>query len=347
MSGGYEFESEYYANDNNDTSNAAARSAARATQLSHAVFFQNQIRLFGGRLQISSAFRSQFFLLDTPSFLPTAAAPYQGISFAAPTPAYTGDGSIAWLFRRSGTKLRAHAGRGYRAPSLFERFGAGFDPVFGYSVYGDPRLEPEHSLEGDAGVDQSFWHDRVKASASYFYTSLQNVIVFDTTGLINPAVDPFGRYVGYINSQGGISRGVELNAAVAPINSLYISTAYTYVNAMERSPLVGDVLRTFIIPRSQFSILATERATSRLLFTFDALASSNYLAPVYGDTVTQVYSFAGMHKVNLGASYRLPLSDYKAIRFFVRGENLLGQDYFESGFPAPGRTAMAGTQIEF
>ncbi len=171
--------------------------------------------------------------------------------------------------------------------------------------------------------------------------------MFDTTGLINPATDPFGRYVGYINSQGGISRGVEVSAAVTPLNSLYVSTAYTYVNAIERTPLVGDILRTFIIPRNQFSILATERATSRLLFTFDTLASSNYLAPIYGSTVTQTYSFSGIHKVNLGASYRLPLSEYRAVRFFVRGENLLGQSYFESGFPAPGRTAMAGTQVEF
>ncbi len=57
-------------------------------------------------------------------------------------------------------------GRGYRAPSLFERFGAGFDPVYGYSVYGDPRLTPEHSISVDAGFDQSLWQNRVKISAA-------------------------------------------------------------------------------------------------------------------------------------------------------------------------------------
>jgi vitamin B12 transporter len=347
LSGGYEFESENYANDNTDSSNAAAASATNATQLSHAVFVQDQIRLLNDRLQISGAFRTQFFALETPLFLPAAAAPYHGISFSAPTPAYTGDGSVAYFLRRSGTKMRAHVGRGYRAPSLFERFGTGFDPTFGYSVYGDPLLKPEHSIEGDAGVDQSFWHDRAKASAAYFYTSLQNVITFDTSGLINPATDPFGRSVGYINVQGGISRGVEFSAAVSPARSLNLSTAYTFVNAIERSPIVGNVLQTFVIPRSQFSILATERATSRLLFTFDTLASSNYLAPVYGETITQVYRFGGIHRLNLGASYRLPLSEYKAVRFFARGENLLGQTYFESGFPTPGRTARAGIQVEF
>jgi len=73
-------------------------------------------------------------------------------------------------------------GRGYRAPSLFERFGAGYDPVYGYSVYGDPRLKPERSTGFDAGVDQTVWGGRLKMSASYFYTWLNNVINFDTSG---------------------------------------------------------------------------------------------------------------------------------------------------------------------
>lgn len=347
VSAGYEFESESYANDNTDFTNAAAFSGTQVTQLSHTVFVQDQLRLFGDRLQISGAFRAQLFSLDVPSFEPETSAPYQDIRFAAPPAAYTGDGSIAYFFRRSGTKLRAHVGRGYRAPSLYERFGTGFDPVFGYSVYGDPRLKPEHSLGGDGGVDQTFWHDRVKTSATYFYTALQDVINFDTSGLINPATDPFGRFIGYINTQGGISRGVELSAAVSPTRSLSIKGGYTYVNAIERTPIVGNVLQTFVVPKNQVSILATERVTPRLLVTFDTLQSSDYLAPVYGSLITQVFRFGGIRKVNAGASYRLPLSEFQALRFFVRGDNLGGQAYFENGFPTAGRTGMGGMQWEF
>jgi iron complex outermembrane receptor protein len=347
VTAGYEFENENYANDNSASTSSAAASATSATQNSHSVFVQDQVRLLGDRLQISGAFRAQVFSLDAPSFLPLASAPYQGIAFASPTPAYTGDGSVSYFFRSSGTKLRAHAGRGYRAPSLFERFGTGFDPTFGYSVYGDPRLKPEHSISMDAGVDQRFWHDRLKASATYFYTALQNIIVFDTSGLIDSATDPFGRFIGYANEKGGLSRGVELSGAVSPIRSLNISAAYTYVNAIERAPIVGDVLRTFIIPRNQFSILATERVNSRLLLTFDTLASSSYLAPLYGTTATQTYRFDGIHKINLGASYRVSMGEYRALRFFFRAENLSGQEYFESGFRTPGRTGMGGMQVEF
>ena len=79
----------------------------------------------------------------------------------------------------TGTKLRAHAGRGYRAPSFYERFGT-FYSSFGYGIYGDPRLHPNRSLGGDAGIDQSFVNGRMRASATYFYTRLQEVIGFNS-----------------------------------------------------------------------------------------------------------------------------------------------------------------------
>jgi len=347
LSAGYEFESENYANDNSDRSDASATSAVNVTQLSHSVFAQDQARFFDDRLQISGAVRAQFFTLDTPSFSPLASAPYQNTTFASPAAAYTGDGSIAYFFRKSATKIRAHVGRGYRAPSLFERFGVGFDPVYGYTVYGDPRLTPEHSIGLDSGIDRTFLGGKLKASATYFYTWLQNVINFDTSGLINPDTDPYGRFIGYLNTRGGISRGVETSAAVAPTRSLNVTAAYTYVNAIERTPIVSNVLQTFVVPHNQFSLAVTERATSRLLLTLDTRASSNYLGPVYGDFATQVYRFDGIHKVNLGASYRLPLTEFQAIRFFVRAENIFNQIYFENGFPTPGHTATGGMQFEF
>jgi iron complex outermembrane receptor protein len=334
LSGGYEFENENLAYDNADFTNSLAASATSVAERSHALFAQDQVRLLGDRLQLSAAFRAQFFSLAEPAFAPAASAPFEGVSFPAPPAAYTGDGSAAYYLPKTGTKFRAHVGRGYRAPSLFERFGAGYDSTFGYFVYGTPQLAPEHSLSLDAGVEQTFARGRAKISATYFYTWLENVIEFDSS-------------YHYANGRGGISRGVELAAAVSPIRSLTASAAYTFVNALERAPVVGDTIQSFVIPRNQFSILATERITARLEMTFDALASGSYLAPIFGETVTQVYRFGGLHRLDLGGSYRLPLAEYRALRFFVRVNNLLDQAYYESGFPAPGRTGKAGVQFEF
>lgn len=349
LSGGYEFESETYANDFTDSSDRSAASGVKVTQKSHSVFVQDQAHFFANRLQLSGAFRTQYFSLSAPAFLPLAGAPYQRMAFAAPSAAYTGDGSAAYYFRKTETKLRAHVGRGYRAPSLYQRFGSGFDSFFGYTVYGDPRLRPEHSMSLDAGFDQTFLHDRVKASASYFYTWLQDVVAFDTAGVVNPSTDPFGRFFGYFNSKGGISRGVEFSATAAPTRSLRITSAYTYANAMERTPLVAKILQSFIVPRHQFSISVTEQATRRLLLSFDTLDSSSYLAPIFGSAnfVSQTYRFGGIRKVDAGASYRIPIAEYQALRLFVRANNIFGQTYFESGFATPGRTALAGLQFEF
>ena len=348
ITGGYEFENENYAFDFADSSDSGAAARTNVTQRSNAFFVQDQTRWLDGRLMVTGGFRAQYFSLDLPLFFPVASAPYKGVAINSPPAAYTGDASMAYFIRESNTKLRGHVGRGYRVPSLYERFGAGFDSFFGYSVYGDPRLAPEHSISFDAGVDQNFARGRVRASATYFYTTLQQVIAFANT---LTGTDPFGRFFGYYNSRGGISRGVETKVAVAPLAALNFSASYTFVNAAERSPSIPGIVRTLAIPRHQFSAMATWRAGKRTMLTFDTLQSSNYLGPVFPDFVTafatRAYRFDGLRKVNAGASYRLPIGEFRALRFFVRAENLLDQNFFENGFRTPGRTANGGIQLEF
>ncbi len=159
-------------------------------------------------------------------------------------------------------------GRGYRAPSLYERFGSGFDSTFGYTTYGDPRLAPEHSISFDGGRRSDVCERPRARFGQLLLHHLQQVIAFAT--LTGPP-DPFGRFLGYYNSQGGISRGVETKVSVSPIAALNFSASYTFVNAMERSPSIPGIQRTLEIPRQQFSAAATWRAGKRLLFTFDTL----------------------------------------------------------------------------
>jgi outer membrane receptor protein involved in Fe transport len=82
---------------------------------------------------------------------------------------------------------------------------------------------------------------------------------------------------------------------------------------------------------------------------FDLLASSNYLAPVTSAATfaTIPFLFSGTHMANLGGSYRLPLSEYRSLRFFGRITNLFNQDYFEAGFRTPGIGGTGGIQFEF
>jgi len=344
---GYEFEYEKYGS-HSQLPNPAANYAVDVAQQSHGLFVQDQLHFFDDRFQIAGSYRVQFFSLSQPLLQPIPSAPYAGMSFAAPPTAQTGDGSAAYFFRRSGTKIRTHVGKGYRAPSLYERFGTYYS-TFGYSAYGDPRLAPERLVAVDGGIDQTLWNSRATVSATYFYTQIQQAITFDSSGLITPATDPFGRYGGYRNTPGGLARGMELSANLAPTRRLNLVTAYTYTNARERTPLIGGVIQSYVIPAHEFSLIATQRVTSRLTAVFDLLASSSYLAPLFNPVTfgSRVYRFPGIANAELGGSYRIPLGDRRALRFFAKVSNLANQTYFENGYRTPGATGNGGIHVEF
>ncbi|HEV2761861.1 MAG TPA: TonB-dependent receptor, partial [Pyrinomonadaceae bacterium] len=343
VTAGYEFETEDFEN------RALAASPSDnftlgVSQRSHSLFVQDQLRLLEDRLQLSAAFRAQFFSLGRPRIEPSAGAPYAGLDFDAPPDAYTGDGSIAYLFRSTGTKLRAHVGNGYRAPSLYERFGTSL--FFGFfSALGDPRLRPDRSVAFDAGLDQSLADNRARLSATYFYTRLQEVVDFGAT-----PDDPFGRFFGYLNTGGGLARGVELSAELVPARSLNLFASYTHTNSDQRLPRNG-VLETLGIPAHQFSLVATQRVGPRFFVNLDLVASSSYLVgSIFQNDfpfANPTYRFDGPFKADLGASYRLPLSRERALRIFGKIENLTGRHYFENGFRVPGRTGLAGAQLNF
>lgn len=344
---GYEFENEQFINRNIPVQ-PSPESLADVTQRTNAFHIQDQLRLMQGQLHLSAAFRVQMFSLQTPLLEPLETAPYQGFTFDAPPTAYTGDGSIAYFVARTGTKIRAHVGNGYRSPSLYERFGTYFSR-FGYSAYGDPRLRPDRSIAFDAGLDQTLFANRVQTSLTWFYTRIQENIVFDFSGGINPATDPFGRFGGYRNSQGGLARGLEVTTSVRPSRSLDLRFSYTYTNADERVPRIGNVLKSYVIPDHQWSLLATQWLGRNLFVNLDWVTSSSTLAPIYDPSIfsSRVFRFDSITKVDLGASYRLPLSEFRSLRFFGRVDNLLDRQYYENGFLNPGATGTAGVEYSF
>ncbi|MBI1763189.1 MAG: TonB-dependent receptor [Acidobacteria bacterium] len=347
FTGGYEFEREAFDNPTEDENpNPAQRVNARTkvSQRSHALFVQDQLRLLGQRLQISLAFRAQHFQLARPDFFGGAPV-FTNASFPAPPNAYTGDGSIAYFIKTSGTKLRAHVGNGYRAPSLYERFGSGF---FGgsFSAYGDPRLRPDRSIAVDGGVDQSFLAGRVKASATYFYTRLQEVTFFDFSGFINPATDPFGRFGGYRNTGGGLARGVELSVQAKPTRTTDVQFSYTYTNSDQRRPSsVAGFIPAFGISAQQFSAYMNHRVGKRMDVTFDLFAANRYFLAL--GFPSRAFQFDGPVKADLGASYTLPVGNDRSWRFYGKVDNVLNRVYFESGFRTPPAQFSGGASYRF
>jgi iron complex outermembrane receptor protein len=342
LSVGYEFERERYGDFNSNESPNPPRGSLDIVQRSQTFFAQNQTRLLAERLQLSLAFRVQDFDLSAPNF--GGGAPrYVGVIFNAPARAYTGDGSLAYFIKSTGTKLRAHVGNGYRAPSLYERFGAGF---FGgsFTAYGDPRLKPERSLGVDGGIDQTLWRGRARLSATYFYTRLQNIVGFGSL----PPGDPFNRpFGGYLNLGGGLSRGIELSAQLTPTRTTEILTSYTYINADQRTPNAAGYLPVPATSAHLFTLTATQRIGKRFDVTGDVSAISNYSPSFPSPSFNTLYIFDGYVKADLGAGYVLPLNERYSLRLYGKVDNVLNRTYFESGFRAPGAVFVGGATLRF
>jgi vitamin B12 transporter len=342
---GYEFERERYIGRNRDENTDPlfrTDAGTEVEQRSNSFFIQNQWRALENRFQVAAAFRLQSFDLKQPEFFGGTSV-YSGLQYESPRTAHTGDGSISYFFRSTGTKLRAHVGNGYRAPAPFERFGSSiFNGVF--SGFGDPRLRPERTIAVDAGIDQRLARDRVQLSATYFYTRLQEVIVFDSSGFITPDTDPFGRFGGYRNTGGGLARGVELAANTKPYHTLDLSASYTFTNAANRVPSsVPGFLRTFVQPRHTFTLFAAQQITRRLDLIFDMFAYGSYFFPFS----SRAFRFSGPVKSDLGLNYTMPMSDRVSMKFYGKVENIFDREYFESGFRIPGAVFTGGMGLRF
>jgi iron complex outermembrane receptor protein len=303
------------------------------TQRTIAIFGQDQIFLLNDRLQLSLGVRGQFFEVraaDRPGFL----------AAVNPNNSITGDGAIAYFIRSSNTKLRAHVGNGFRAPSLFERFGQGTFAGAGFARFGDPTLKAEQSISFDTGFDQSLANDRARFGATYFYTRLQRTIAFRSF-----TVDPLGvgRFFGYVNQPGGISRGVETYAEVVPWRNGNLRASYTFTNS-DRFVNGAGAQPEYVIPKNLFSFDFSQRYRA-VQFNFDLNYTGDYIALLFENNFPfrqAELTFPGYVKADLFASYERQVSERVAMTLFGGADNLFGVKYYENGFRAPGFVARGG-----
>ncbi len=354
LTAGYEFQQEHYrevSTDQNPDPTRRAYYVIDARQRTNAAYFQDELQFLDHRLHVLLSGRYTQANLDQPAFVGGGASPYAGSPLLTPPPAYTGDASLAYFFRNSSTKVRAHVGNSFRLPSLYERFGGFLYQGFDFA-YGDPRLAPERAVSGDFGFDQYLFHDHLKISGTYFYTRLQQIIFFQN--LPPQYIDPFGRSSGYVNTGGGLSRGVELSGEFHPSRRTSIFASYTYANSKEaQSPYYTgtsvDPLQMPAILPNTVSVVATQQMPHSIDVALDFLGGSQYLYPIYGvlDFQPHPYLFDGPRQLGLSAGYTLAIDERRMLRFYTRISNGLNQSYYEEGFRTPALWAVGGIHFSF
>lgn len=122
--------------------------------------------------------------------------------------------TAAYRIDETGTKLRATAGTGGKAPTLYQLYAP---------IYGTATLRPEESFGADIGIDQQLLDGRLKLSATVFHNRMKNLIDFDFATST------------YQNIARAQTSGIELEGeAVLWPEYLVLRGSYTNLRAVDR-----------------------------------------------------------------------------------------------------------------
>lgn len=312
--------------------------STRLRQSGLAAVVQKELRTAEGRASLRAAVRFHRFETRAPELEPEEGSPYAG---ALPPPgatAVTADFSGTAALG-GGLLLRGSWGRGFRAPSLYERFGTWYS-TFGYSIFGDPRLEPEFTSAADLGLDWESAAGGVRFRAAAFRSRRPQIIAF---GSFDAASDPFGRFGGYENTAARGARGWETDLALAPGGRTRARLQYTFTDADAPENGPAELPAAWLLPRHQGAALASGRVGDRFGWAADLHLSSSMHAPLYDPDSfsTRVFRFAGLRRLDLAAS--LEVVRGLTLRFVV--EDALDDAAFQSGgFRPPGRVFRANLE---
>lgn len=230
-------------------------------------------------------------------------------------------------------RLRASAGTGFNAPSLFQRFGS-----IGTGFRGNPDLRPERSLGYEVGAELDVpllgRADFATLGATFFGSRVTDLINFNS------------RFSTLVNVDRADIRGTELALALRPLPWLSGEVAWTITDAR-------DALTDRPLPRRPehvVSVTARVQPTERLVVAPTLLftgRSPEGAFATYTDAGTSVASprrnKAGV-VLNVTASYRVT----PQVTAFLEGRNLGGSKWEPvNGFQVPGRTLLVGTRFSF
>jgi vitamin B12 transporter len=210
----------------------------------------------------------------------------------------------AYLFSKTGTKVKATYGTGFKAPALFDLF----DPSFG-----NPELEAEKSRGFDFGFEQFLMSDKVHFGATYFQIDIDNLIGFDENFKA-------------VNINKVKTNGVEMFVAVPNIFGISFNGNYTFTNSKDNSTGSADnglvLLRR---PKHKLSL--------NLNYNFNDALNFNLGFRFVGEREDKDFSAFPVERVKLD-SYSIV--DFSAayninhlIKIYGRIENLFNADYEE------------------
>lgn len=231
----------------------------------------------------------------------------------------TFDSGVSYLFPTQ-TKIYGNVASGYRSPSMYEMWGVSFG-----TVYGNPDLKPEKSMNYEVGFDQSLWDGRAHLGGALFWTNYRDRIAAKTWA------DP------YENLDRSKVKGWELTASVFPVDWASIDLGFTHAQMENLTPGTG-----WQDDRS----LPDDKAVGTLVVKpIDdlTLALSGRWESSRGKTMITGYKDDSYVTMDIAAAYKLN----RNWEVYGRIDNLFDEDYTVQAYGMPGIAAYGGLRVTF
>ncbi|WP_165362143.1 TonB-dependent receptor plug domain-containing protein [Qipengyuania thermophila] len=225
-------------------------------------------------------------------------------------------------------RVRASAGEGFKAPTLFQLF----------SAFGNPALLPERSTSYDLALEHGRADGPFFASAGVWRRDAADLITFASCTSFDPplcATRPFGSYRNTARTR---AQGVELQLQARPAAALSLGAVYAFTDAVERPDGAPDrTPRLARQPRHALTAFADWTAPGGLTFSGDVrLVGDSF------DDARNAVRLDGYALVDLRAS--LPLTG--TVELFGRVENLFdAANVTVAGYNGTPRGVFAGVRL--
>ena len=230
------------------------------------------------------------------------------------------------------THLKMAYGTGFRAPSLFDRFGV---DSFGY--IGNPSLKPEESHGWEAGFTTDIpalgRTDFATFGATYFDQRVRNLIA----GVFFP-VDT------EINLGSAHVHGVETEATLRPLNWLDVHAGYTLLDTISVGQSAGEGSQLLRRPQNEASFDVTVKPLPALRVVATVIYTGSAHDYLYDNSGNGIGYGIGQHGLvaNVAANYNVTTQ----MELYLNGWNILNSKFEPvNGYQMPGPTVLAGIRV--
>jgi len=229
----------------------------------------------------------------------------------------------AYFIQKTGTKLKATYGTGFKSPSLYQLYA----PATLWGLIVNEDLKPEETTGWDAGLEQNLFQNKLIISATYFSTTYKNLIDYDSA-------------LGYVNIREASSRGAEFSLQARPTSSLLFSASYTRTEAKDEDK------NTYLLRRPK------DKFSTNLSYSFQEIINISVNMIYVGERDDMDYPLwpAAPARVTLPSYTLLSASAsfniMAKIQLFARLENILNEEYeVIKGYGTAGFSTYFGVKL--